>query len=252
MSQAETSAPAGRPTYLAVPVATADRPGPWPGVVVVHDAFGLGDDMREQADWLAAAGYLAAVPDLYAGKAAVRCVKGAFAQLSAQQGPVFDRIDSARGWLAGSADCTGTVGVIGYCMGGGFALLMAGRTGWSAASVNYGMLPEDLDDVLAGACPVVASYGGKDRGLRGAAQSLRTALERAGVPSDVKEYPRARHGFLNRITVASPATPVMKVAGVGYDHESAADAKRRILAFFDVHLRGPAPDQASGPPASRA
>ena len=51
------------PGYVATPVPTADRPGPWPGVVVVHDLFGLGDDIREQADWLAAAGYLVLVKD---------------------------------------------------------------------------------------------------------------------------------------------------------------------------------------------
>ena len=53
--------------YLATPVTTSARPGPWPGVVLVHDALGLGDDMREQADRLAAAGYLVAVRDLYGG-----------------------------------------------------------------------------------------------------------------------------------------------------------------------------------------
>jgi len=84
------------PAYLATPVPTADRPGPWPGVVVVHDAFGLADDMREQADWLAAAGYVAAIPDLYGGKGAIRCIKGAMAQLSAQRGPMFDQLDAAR------------------------------------------------------------------------------------------------------------------------------------------------------------
>ena len=115
------------PAYLATPVPTADRPGPWPGVVVVHDAFGLGDDMREQADWLAAAGYVAAIPDLYGGRGAIRCIKGAIAQLSAQRGPMFDQLDAARQWLAAQPDCTGRVGVIGYCMGGGFALLLAGR-----------------------------------------------------------------------------------------------------------------------------
>jgi carboxymethylenebutenolidase len=226
----------GMSGYLATPVRTSDRPGPWPGVVVVHDVFGVGDDMREQADWLAAAGYLAAVPDLYDGKAAVRCVRGALAQLAAQQGPIYTRLDAARRELAASPDCAGPVGVIGYCMGGGFALLLAGRPGWSAASVNYGEVPDNAAEVLAGACPIVGSYGAKDRSLPGAAAKLRAAVPTA----DVVEYPRARHAFLNRLAVASPLVPMLKVAGIGYDHPSAADAKRRILAFFDTHLRGAA------------
>jgi carboxymethylenebutenolidase len=86
----------------------------------------------------------------------------------------------------------------------------------------------------------VASFGGLDKGLAGAAQKVRAAADAAGVPADVKEYPDARHAFINRISVASPLTVVLKVAGVGYDHDSAADAKRRILAFFDEHLRAPA------------
>jgi carboxymethylenebutenolidase len=223
--------------YLATPVVTADRPGPWPGVVLVHDAFGSSDDMREQADWLAAAGYVVAMPDLYRGRRAITCLKGTFAQLTAQRGPAFDQIEATRQQLASSPDCTGTVGVIGYCMGGAFALLLAGRPGWGASSVNYGQLPQNLDEVLGGACPVVASYGGKDKALKGAAAKVREAAARAGVTADVKEYLQARHGFLNRVTVASPLTPLLKVTGVGYDHDAAADAKRRILAFFDTHLR---------------
>jgi carboxymethylenebutenolidase len=240
MSAPSTADLAGRHGYLAVPVPTSDRPGPWPGVVLVHDAFGLGDDMREQADWLAAAGYLVAVPDLYDGRSAVRCVKGAFAQLSARRGPVFDRIDAVRTALAADVRCTGRVGVIGYCMGGGFALVLAGQPGWSASSVNYGILPADLAEVLEGACPVVASFGGRDPGLKGAAARFSAAATQAGVTADVEEYPQARHGFINRLTAASPLTPLLRVAGVGYDHAAAADAKRRILAFFDTHLRGPA------------
>jgi carboxymethylenebutenolidase len=240
MTAPTPAALAGPHGYLAVPVPTADRPGPWPGVVLVHDAFGLGDDMREQADWLAAAGYLVAVPDLYDGRGAVRCVKGAFAQLSARRGPVFDRIDAVRSRLAADPACTGTVGAIGYCMGGGFALVLAGQPGWSASSVNYGILPKDLAAVLDGACPIVASFGGRDRGLAGAAERLSDAAETAGVTIDVREYPQARHGFINRLTVASPLTPLLRIAGVGYDHDAAADAKHRILAFFDTHLRGSA------------
>jgi carboxymethylenebutenolidase len=228
----------GSSAYLAIPVPTEASPGPWPGVVVVHDAFGLGDDMREQADWLAAAGYLAVVPDLNAGRTAVRCVTGLLRQLSAQQGPAFRHLAAVRSWLADRSDCSGSTGVIGYCMGGGFALLLAGQPGWAAASVNYGMVPDNVGEVLTGGCPLVASYGGKDRGLSGAADKIRRAAEGAGIPADVKEYPQAGHSFINRITAASPLTPMMKVMGVGYNHDAAADAKRRILTFFATHLRG--------------
>jgi carboxymethylenebutenolidase len=223
--------------YLATPVPVSDRPGPWPGVVVVHDLFGAGNDMKEQADWLAAAGYLALMPDRYEGKSAIRCVQGSFRQLAAQRGPAFDQLEDARKTLAAHPDCTGAVGVIGFCMGGGFALLLAGRPGWAAASVNYGMLPEDLDEVLSTPCPVVASFGGKDRSLPGAAQKVESALGKSGVAHDVKEYPNAGHGFMNRLTAASPLTPIMKVAGMAYDHDASADSRRRILAFFDAQLR---------------
>lgn len=234
---------ARRPAYFAEPVPVSDRAGPWPGVVLMHDAFGLGDDMREQADWLAGAGFVTLVPDLYSGRSMVRCIKSTAAQLMAQQGPVFGQIEAARTYLAQLPSCTGTVGVIGYCLGGAFALLLAARPGYSAAAINYGQLPKNLDEVLAGSCPMVASYGARDTSLKGAANKVRLSLERANVVSDVKEYPNARHGFMNRIAVASPLTVLMKVGGIGYDHDSSADAKRRILEFFDVHLR--AADHAS-------
>jgi carboxymethylenebutenolidase len=129
-------------------------------------------------------------------------------------------------------------------MGGGFALLLAGRPGRSAASVNYAMIPDNVVEILAGACPVVASFGGKDKGLRRAADMLRRATDEAGVQADVKGYPRASHGFINRITAVSPLTPMLRVLGVGCDHAAAADAKRRILTFFETHLRQPLPTSA--------
>ena len=83
-SASDAVLPGAPGAYTAVPVPTADRPGPWPGVVVVHDLFGLGDDMREQADWLAAAGYVVAVPDLFEGRRPLGCIRSAFRQLAAQ------------------------------------------------------------------------------------------------------------------------------------------------------------------------
>ena len=128
--------------YLAVPSAL---PGPWPAVVVIHEAFGLNDDIRAKADEFAARGYLALAPDLFDGKSWIRCIRGAFGQLRAGRGPAFTALDAAREFLAARPDCTGKAGVIGFCLGGGFALLCAPRPGFDVAAVNYGDVPKDAE-----------------------------------------------------------------------------------------------------------
>ncbi len=218
--------------YLALPRGS----GPWPGVVVIQDSLGLSDDIREQADRLAAAGYLAFAPDLYSGRG-IRCVLATMQASRSGRGAAYDDIDAARRWLTGREDCTGSVGIIGFCMGGGFALLCAPRFDFAAASVNYGEVPKDAAQRLAGACPIVASYGRRDRTLIGRAQRLRSALDELGVEHDIKEYPNAGHSFLNRINVGPALGPLVHIAGFNYHHPSAEDAWRRILDFFDLHLR---------------
>ena len=227
--------------YLAIPPGD----GPWPGVVVIMDALGMSSDLRQQCDRLASHDYLAFAPDLYSWGSKITCIRATFASLRRRSGRAFQDIESARDWLTGRADCTDQVGVIGFCMGGGFALLVAPRFDFAAASVNYGQVPEDADRLLEGSCPIVASYGGRDRMLRGHAQRLDGALQRLGVDHDVREYPRASHGFMNRH--GGPLGTTMRVFGVGYEPDSAEDSWRRILSFFERHLRTDAPGRSSAP-----
>jgi carboxymethylenebutenolidase len=219
--------------YFSVPQPEVTGAGPWPGVIVVHDALGIRDDLREVVDRFATAGYLALAPNLYS-RGGIRCVQRVFRQLLAGQGAAFDDLDAARRLLAERADCTGKIGVVGFCMGGGFALLAANRN-FDASAPYYGHLPKD-DSVFDDACPIVASFGRKDLTLRKAADKLSTVLAEKGVPHDVKEYPDAGHSFANRLPLGSFAA-LGRVVGFGYHHESSEDAWRRVLAFFSEHLR---------------
>jgi carboxymethylenebutenolidase len=217
--------------YLAVPV----TPGPWPGVVVIHEAFGLNADIRRHADRLAGVGYLALAPDLLAGKSWLRCIRSMFRQIAAGSGPAFELLDACRGWLAARPDCAGKTGVIGFCMGGGFALMCAPRDGYAAAAVNYGVVPADAENALAGSCPVVGSYGGRDTMGVSHPERLKAALTALGVPHDVKVYPEAGHGFMSPRPAA--LAPLTKLARLQYDKASAEDAWQRIFAFFGTYLK---------------
>ena len=234
------------PVYTARP----DGQGPVPGVVVLHDALGMTDDLRRQADWLSGAGFLAAAPDLYRGDRRLRCVASVIRDAARGSGAAFDDVEAVRRHLADRPSCTGSIGVIGFCLGGGFALLLAPTGGYRAASVNYGALPKDPVRFLRNSCPIVASYGADDWTLRNAGPKLASALRSSGVANDVKTYPGAGHAFLNDHVDADVPRSVRVLSWASrsrYDEASAQDARRRIVAFFRTHLVGEPPGHRPEP-----
>jgi carboxymethylenebutenolidase len=198
-------------------------------------------DLRNQADWLAGEGFLAAAPDLYYWGSRLRCLWTILREVTSGAGRTVADIDAVRDGLAANDDCTGKIGVIGFCMGGGYALALATGHSYAAASTNYGGCPADADRKLSAACPVVGSYGAKDRSPMGAKAAVRLerALRALGVDHDIKVYPDAAHGFINDHDPADMTlllTILNKISGTHYDEASAQDAHRRIAAFFHLHL----------------
>jgi carboxymethylenebutenolidase len=220
---------------LAVP----EGKGPFPAVVMVHEVFGIDDAMRSQISRLASAGYVVLMPDLFSRGGARKCLNATFRALTSGEGQAFDDVASAKHFLMARKDVTDKTGVIGFCMGGGFALLLANK-GYDAASVNYGMLPKDLDAVLGGACPIISSYGAKDGQLKGASKRLEDTLTNLEIAHNVKEYPHSGHAFMNPHQAGGPVFGFIlgKVMGAKPNPTDAEDAWQRIESFFGEHLKG--------------
>ncbi|CAJ1498563.1 dienelactone hydrolase family protein [[Mycobacterium] kokjensenii] len=209
-----------------------DGPGPWPAVVIVHDAIGAARDMRAISERVAGAGYLALSPNLYSRGGRARCITRVFRELLTQRGRALDDIMAAREHLLGMPECSGAVAIAGFCMGGQFALLL-GPKGFGAAAPFYGVpLPRHLEQTLDANCPIVASFGARDPIGRGAADRLRGLAEDRRIPHDIKVYPGVGHSFANRL----PGQPLLRVAGFGYDEAASADAWERVFGFFGEHL----------------
>jgi carboxymethylenebutenolidase len=219
------------PGYLAEPEGT----GPWPAVVVLHEVFGLNDDIRRITDRFAAHGYLALAPSLFRG-ARPACIVGAFRSLATGSGSAVDDILAVADYLRTDDRSTGKVGSVGFCMGGGFCLLLADRGVFDATAPNYGPFPP-ATGVPTQSCPIVASYGASDRLLPNAAAKLERGLAPSGVARDIKEYPGVGHSFMNEWKTPSALHFVERIAGVHHAAPQAEDAWRRILAFFSEHLR---------------
>ncbi len=213
--------------------------GPVPGVLILHEILGLNDDIRRIAGQFAEAGYAALAPDLFEGRGPKPvCIVRVAANVAKGEGPVVDDMLAARSWLANHPRIDGErLAVAGFCMGGGFALLLGTIASFRVAAPHYGEVkrnPESYRDI----CPVVGGYGGRDMVFARKGQLLKSHLEALGVPHDVKIYDEAGHSYMSQHApwrrAVGPFTPLRG----RYHEEAAEDSWRRILAFFQAHLDG--------------
>jgi carboxymethylenebutenolidase len=205
-----------------------------PGVLFVYEPFGVNAEMKRVAAEIAAMGYVVMIPDLMQRGSFFACVRALMKDLQAEHGRGVDDLLDARASLAARQDVLADrVAVVGLCMGGGFAMILAKTGLFRVAAPFYGRAPERLD----GACPIVASFGARDRLTIKDAARVEDELRRLGVPHDVVVYPDAGHSFLTRppnaiLAVLGPILP----ARAAYHPVAAADAMRRLGAFLATHL----------------
>jgi carboxymethylenebutenolidase len=246
VTQTEVSFPTADGTVLpgvltVPPVATADTPRP--ALVMIYEIFGLNDEMRRVARELAAEGWVVLIPDFFARGVKVICVARALRTMVRGSGPQLDDLESARRWLADRPEVDGErLGAIGFCLGGAFALLLAETGLYKVSAPFYGRTRD-----LTNACPVVASFGGRDRETnRGYPEHLAANLDRLGVAHDILAYPEAGHSFMTRTPGLIGRVGRRLPLHAEYHEPSARDAHRRIVTFFREHLDGD-PNGASTP-----
>ncbi len=209
--------------------------GPWPAVVVIHDLTGFGADVRRHCDRFAEAGYLALAPDLYRG-GNVACVVQTMKSMATGKGHAYLVIDGARRAVMARSDVDASrVGICGFCMGGGFALIAAADQSFAVAAPFYGAVPRTAAR-LEGICPTLAQYGAQDVAFLSHGQRLSEHLRALGVEHEVLFHEGAGHSFMNQLegvaAVGGRYTPLR----AEYNPDVEAVAWSRLLTFFGEHM----------------
>jgi len=210
--------------YLVLPKTT----GKHPAMIVVQEWWGMNEWVREQADRFAANGYVTLAPDLYRGKV----TNDPKVAHELMRGMPEDRVNAdlkaAFTYLASRDDVDPKlIGVIGWCMGGGYALNLAtNEPRLAAAAVNYGMLVTDPNRLTKIHAQLLGNFGAEDRGIPPAdVKAFGAALTKYGKLADIKVYDGAGHAFMNPNNTE------------GYRPDATKDAWARIDRFFDRTLR---------------
>jgi carboxymethylenebutenolidase len=208
-------------------------PGAKRGMVVIHEILGPQPEINAVVDRFAGRGYAALAPMLFTSMLRPACIRNAVLAMQHGSGPFVDRIRGAGEWLREQTGLTSPqVGLLGFCLGGGFALVAG--PGWGAVSTNYGDVPKT--ELLQGIGPVIGCYGGRDRVFGTNAAKLKAALAPLGVEPETHTYPNVGHSFLtngDHPIAGRLSYPLLRIT---YDPTTAEEGWKQILAFMDRHL----------------
>jgi carboxymethylenebutenolidase len=205
----------------------ADMVDPLPGVIVIHERWGLDDRTRALADRIAAQGYVVLAVDLYGGKMASDAsgASGMMAELDANPELANENIRQAYQFLADSGQAP-KVGVLGWSLGGTWALNAALLLPDSldAVVMFYGQISDNEEQLALLEAPLLGLFGSEDRGVTAdSVAAFRAALEGLGKDYEIEVYPNAGHAF------ADPNAP-------NYNADVAEAAWARAIAFLGRHL----------------
>ncbi len=217
-------AEAGTDAFVALPAGTKAAPA----VIVIHEWWGLNDQIRDIARRLARQGYVAIAPDLYHGKVTDDPETAHVLVRGIEEDKALADLDGAASWLrAQSRTAKSPIGVVGFCMGGGLSLLFALHDSTVAAAVMFYGSPEtDTLKLAALKAPLQGHFGADDQGIPPArVDEFKTALKSAGKSAEIYEYAGAGHAFMHE---GKPS----------YRPDAAKQAWARMLALFQKHLKG--------------
>ena len=215
---------AGSKAYLSLPEGAA---APMPGVIVIHEWWGLNDHIRHFTDRLAADGYAALAVDLYGGKVATTPEQAMATMKTVDEAKALEVLDAAHRFLAEDPRVKAPRrGVIGWCFGGGWSLQHAiAHADLDAAVIYYGRLETDPKVLAKIEAPVLGVFGNQDKGIPPeAVDAFAKAMKDAGESLELRRYD-APHAFAN------PSSE-------NYDTKAAEEAWTEVRAFFAKHLRG--------------
>ncbi|HTW23757.1 MAG TPA: dienelactone hydrolase family protein [Candidatus Baltobacteraceae bacterium] len=209
-------------------LATPEKPGHYPALVVIHEWWGLTDWVKGETEKLAEQGYVALAVDLYRGKVTSDPEEAHELMRGLPDDRALADLKAGFDYLSARKDVDhGRIGSIGWCMGGGYSLQLAiHEPRLAACVVNYGALPTDPQELQLIGAPILGNFGALDRGITPAdVHAFEKTMNGLGKRVDVKIYDGAGHAFEN----STNAT--------GYRPEAAADAWSRSVAFLNKSLK---------------